>query len=80
MKKDYKKQETPKKDQPIGYDLDVIEQMINDRITQELVRIPNMRPLIDTLHEYDINGMKALSFITRFIQLTAEYQAEIQED
>lgn len=63
----------------IGYALEAIEAIVNEQVETELCRVPDMEPLITALSEFGIRGMQALSFVMRFIQLNAEYQAEKED-
>ena len=50
--------------------------VVDAMIYRELARVKTMKPLLDTLSEFGITGVKALSFISRYMAHTIEREDE----
>lgn len=60
-------------------DISIVEETINKQVYNELCRSKPMKPLVDTLYEFNIKGIRAVSFIFKHLEKTNNQNAEEEE-
>lgn len=60
----------------VSYDIDAFGNIMNSLIEKEICQMDAMKPLVQTLSEFGIRGVKAVSFIMRLGQVQFDYDQE----